>query len=215
VRRLAANGLFLAILLAGMVAATVAGAGNLTAQRSVARPASGPATSALPAMALRPSVPIRLRIPAIGVDTALQPLGLRADGTLQPPSAWQTAGWYDDGVTPGEPGPAVVAGHVDSISGPAVFYRLRQLRPGDLAVVQRRDGRMLTFVADTVAIYPKSAFPTAAVYGPTPLPVLRLVTCTGDFDWQAHTYLDNLVVSFHVRTARPAGAGDGPPHGPY
>jgi hypothetical protein len=205
VRRLAANGLFLAILLAGMVGATVTGAGYLTTQRSVARATSGPATSALPAVTARPRAPIRLRMPVIGVNTALQPLGLRADGTLQPPSAWQTAGWYDDGVTPGDPGPAVIAGHVDSISGPAVFYRLRQLRPGDLAVVQRRDGQMLTFVVDTVAVYPKSTFPTAAVYGPTPLPTLRLVTCTGDFDRQAHSYLDNLVVSFHLRTARPAG----------
>jgi len=214
VRRLAANVVFLAILLGGTVAATVADAGYLTTQRSMAHSISQPATSTLPTVALRPSAPIRLRIPAIGVNTALQPLGLRADGALQPPSAWQTAGWYDDGVTPGDPGPAVIAGHVDSISGPAVFYRLRQLRPGDLAVVQRRDGRMLTFVVDTLAVYSKSAFPTVAVYGPTPLPTLRLVTCTGDFDWQAHSYLDNLVVSFHLRNGN-GGAGDDRPGGPY
>jgi hypothetical protein len=114
-------------------------------------------------------------------------------------SAWQTAGWYGGSVTHGDPGPAVIVGHVDSVSGPAVFCRLRQLRPGDLAIVQRRDGRMRTFVVDTLAEYSKAAFPSAAVYGPTPLPTLRLVTCVGDFDRSAHTYLDNLVVSAHLR----------------
>jgi hypothetical protein len=143
------------------------------------------------------------------VNTPVQPLGLLADGTLQPPSAWQVAGWYAGGVTPGDPGPAVIAGHVDSISGPAVFYRLRHLRPGDLAVVQSRDGRLLTFVVDSLAVYPKVGFPAAALYGPTPLPTLRLVTCTGDFDWHAHTYLDDLVVSAHLRTRPASRAADG------
>ena len=99
----------------------------------------------------------------------------------------------------------MIAWHVDSISGPAVFYRLRQLRPGDLAVVQRRDGRLLTFVVDSLAVYPKVAFPTADVYGPAPVPTLRLVTCTGDFDWQTHTYLDNLVVSAHLGAGPASG----------
>lgn len=201
-RRLVANGVFVATLLAGTVAATVAGADYLATQRPVAQPTGAPGAPAVGAVALRPSAPVRLRIAAIGVNAAVQPLGLLADGTLQPPSAWQAAGWYAGGVTPGDLGPAVIAGHVDSNSGPAVFYRLRHLRPGDLTVVQRRDGRLLTFVVDGLAAYPKVAFPTAAVYGPTPLPTLRLVTCTGDFDWHAHTYLDNLVVTAHLRTGR-------------
>jgi hypothetical protein len=204
-RRLAANGVFLMIVLAGTVAATVTGAGYQANQRPGARATGAPTVGAVNAVASRPSAPMRLRISAIGVNATVQPLGLLADGTLQPPSAWQIAGWYDGGVTPGDPGPAVIAGHVDSISGPAVFYRLRQLRPGDVAVVQRRDGRQLTFVVDSLAVYPKVAFPTAAVYGPTPLPMLRLVTCTGDFDWHAHSYLDNLVVSAHLHTGRASG----------
>ena len=171
-------------------------------QRSAAHPTVAPTARAAGATAMRPSAPVRLRISAIGVNAAVQPLGLLADGSLQPPNAWQIAGWYDDGVTPGDLGPAVIAGHVDSISGPAIFYRLRQLRPGDLAIVQRRDGRLLTFVVDSLAVYPKAAFPTAAIYGPTPLPTLRLVTCIGDYDWHAHTYLDNLVVTAHLRTGR-------------
>jgi sortase (surface protein transpeptidase) len=202
VRRVGANLAFVAILLAGTVAAAVVGSGYLTTtQRAVAHANRAPAASALRASALRHSTPIRLRIPAIGVNTALQPLGLLADGTLQPPNAWQTAGWYGAGVVPGDAGPAVIAGHVDSKSGPAVFYRLDRLHAGDLAVVQRRDGRILRFVVDDVAVYPKSAFPTAGVYGPTALPMLRLVTCTGDFDSNAHTYLSNLVVSAHLDTA--------------
>jgi hypothetical protein len=207
-RRLAANGVFLMIVLAGTVAATVTGAGYQATRRPVTHPTGAPPARAVNAVALQPSAPARLRISAIGVNAAVQPLGLLADGAMQSPSAWQIAGWYDGGVTPGDRGPAVVAGHVDSISGPAVFYRLRQLRPGDLAVIQRRDGRQLTFVVDSLAVYPKVAFPTAAVYGPTPLPTLRLVTCTGDFDWHAHTYLDNLVVSAHLHTGRASGGGD-------
>jgi sortase family protein len=208
VRRLAANGVFLAILLAGTVAATVTAVGYQAIQRSVVHRSGAAGVRAPATVALPPSAPVRLRISAIGVNAVVRPLGLLADGTLQPPSAWQAAGWYDGGVMPGDLGPAVIAGHVDSISGPAVFYRLRQLRPGDHAVVQRRDGRLLTFVVDSLAVYPKVAFPTAAVYGPTPLPTLRLVTCTGDFDWRAHSYLDNLVVSAHLRAGPGIRGGD-------
>jgi len=144
------------------------------------------------------SAPMRLRVPAIGVDSALQSLRLMPDGSLQPPSAWQVAGWYADGVRPGALGPAVIAGHVDSSSGPAVFYRLRELRPGDRVVVQQHNGRALTFVVDDVARYPKADFPAHAVYGPAPVPELRLITCTGDFDSRSRSYLDNLVVSAHL-----------------
>lgn len=144
------------------------------------------------------ALPQRLSIPAIGVDSPLERLGLLPDHTLQPPAQWGEAGWYADGVRPGAPGPAVIAGHVDSVSGPAVFYRLRDLRPGAVALVRLGDGRTLRFVVDTVHVYPKDRFPTAAVYGPTALPELRLITCTGDFDFRAHSYVDNLVVSAHL-----------------
>jgi len=145
----------------------------------------------------RPAVapPARLVVPAIGVDTGLESVGLLTDGTLEPPHEWGVAGWYADGVRPGDPGPAVIEGHVDSRNGPAVFYRLRDLRVGAPVIVHTRDGKTLRFVVDSVRSYPKTHFPTAAVYGPTPLPVLRLVTCTGEFDWAARSYLDNLVVS--------------------
>jgi sortase (surface protein transpeptidase) len=153
-----------------------------------------------PPAASKYGIPSRLIIPSIGVNTSLQSLGLAADGTMQAPSQWQVAGWYDKGVRPGDPGPAVIAGHVDSRNGPAVFYHLRNLKPGDRAQVHESGGRTLTFIVDTVQSYPKDHFPTAVVYAPTPNPVLRLITCTGDFDWTARSYLDNLVVSAHLVT---------------
>ncbi len=144
------------------------------------------------------SVPTRLTIASIGVRSGLQPLGLLKDGSLQPPTKWGEAGWYAKGVVPGQVGPAVIAGHVDSTAGPAVFYRLRDLRSGDRVVITDRGGRSLTFLVDHVNVYRKSRFPTSVVYGPTPDPQLRLVTCTGDFDAAKESYLDNLVVSAHL-----------------
>jgi Sortase domain len=143
------------------------------------------------------SVPVQLRIPSIGVDTALQDLGLQPDGSLEVPSQWEMAGWFRGGVRPGDAGPAVIAGHVDSRSGPAVFYRLRELHAGDAVLVTRADRSVVRFVVDDVARYRKDTFPAATVYGPQPVPMLRLITCTGDFDWSTHNYLDNLVVSAH------------------
>lgn len=134
----------------------------------------------------------------MGIDSALQPLGLLADGTLQSPSTWQEAGWYDRGTVPGSVGPAVIAGHVDSVSGPAVFFRLRQVAVGATILVRRQNGSTLTFVVDEIHEYPKDQFPSAAVYGPTADPELRLITCTGDFDYRNRSYLDNLVVSAHL-----------------
>ena len=158
---------------------------------------TGPAHAA-PSATAHTSPPTRLVIAAIGVDTGLESLGRLPDGTLQAPAQWGVAGWYAAGVRPGDPGPAVIVGHVDSVHGPAVFYRLRNLHLGAVALVRQQTGATLRFIIDSVDSYPKTSFPTEAVYGPTPLPELRLVTCTGEFDWAAHSYLDNLVVSAHL-----------------
>ncbi len=147
----------------------------------------------------RVGTPTHLRIGSIDVSTDLQPLGLLSDGTLEPPSRWQEAGWFAKGVVPGEVGPAVIAGHIDSTNGPAIFYHLDDLRPGDTATVTFTSGRPKTFVVDRIQRFPKKHFPTDTVYGPTPDAELRLVTCTGTFDAAAHSYLDNLVVSAHLR----------------
>jgi len=160
-------------------------------------PRPSPAGGTLEPVADPPSPPVRLLVPAIGVDTSLETLGLLPDGSLQAPSRWDRAGWYADGIRPGSTGPAVIAGHVDSTSGPGVFFRLRELTSGAEILVRRRDASSLRFIVDTVVSYPKTQFPTAAVYGPTPRPELRLITCTGDFDFRKRSYLDNLVVSAH------------------
>jgi sortase (surface protein transpeptidase) len=140
------------------------------------------------------ALPVRLQIPAIDVSTSLVKLGRLPDGSLQVPKAWDTAGWYEQGPRPGQPGPAVILGHVDSKSGPAVFYQLRTLRPGDIVRVGLADGRTLTFRVQRLQRYPKDEFPTEAVYFPTLNRELRLITCGGDFDYARHSYVDNIVV---------------------
>jgi sortase (surface protein transpeptidase) len=108
---------------------------------------------------------------------------------------WEEAGWNAGGTRPGDPGSAVILGHVDSTAGPAVFYRLRDLRPGDEIRVVRADRRVVRFKVDSVASYPKRSLPTDAVYGATTTPALRLITCAGTFDRSSRSYRDNLVVS--------------------
>jgi hypothetical protein len=151
----------------------------------------------LPGRAAAPgagSPPVRLAIPAIGVATPLVRLGLEAHGAMQVPADFGRAGWFTGGPAPGQVGPSVIAGHVDSRSGPAVFYRLRELRPGQAILVERADGSRLRFVVEQARSYSKAGFPTAAVFGPVPSAALRLITCAGDFDRTRGSYRDNLVV---------------------
>lgn len=138
--------------------------------------------------------PVRVRIPAIGVDAPVVALGLQADGSIEVPTDFSETGWWEDGPEPGEPGPAVILGHVDSYDSPAVFYRLRQLVPGDQIHVDRADGTTVTYRVDGQGQYPKASFPTDAVYGPQPASVLRLVTCDGAFDRGLRSYEDNRIV---------------------
>lgn len=168
--------------------------------------ASDPVASAplqVPAAASTPSrepgVPVRVTVPRIHVSSPLEPLGLEKDGSLSPPSSFERAGWYARGARPGAVGPAVIAGHVDSRTGPAIFFDLKRLRPGDDVEVTDSRGAVWHFVVDDIERYVKQKFPTAAVYGPTPLPVLRLITCTGAFDRAKRSYVDNLVVSAVLR----------------
>ncbi len=137
--------------------------------------------------------PSRLVVRAIGLSTTLEQLKIGRNGELEPPRAFDQAGWYADGTAPGDTGPAVLAGHVDSRSGPAVFYRLRELAAGDRIEVER-GGETLRFTVTRTAWYPKNKFPTDQVYGPTPDRQLRLITCGGVFDRTLRSYRDNLVV---------------------
>jgi hypothetical protein len=145
----------------------------------------------LPARGVAP--PTRLAIPRIHVDTTLETLDLDAKGEITPPKDYARAGWYGRGVIPGQPGPAVIAGHVDSTTGPAVFFYLRELKAGDTVQVYAGD-RLSTFRVTKVRTFPKNKFPTDLVYGPTPLAELRLITCGGDFDASKMSYDDNVVV---------------------
>ena len=138
--------------------------------------------------------PGRVRIPAIGVDASIVPLGLRADGSIEVPEDFGQTGWWVDGPEPGETGPAVILGHVDSRQGPAVFFNLSELAAGDTIHVDRLDGTTVTYVVDRIEQHAKTAFPTEAVYGDTAEPVLRLVTCGGDFDRDRRSYDDNVIV---------------------
>jgi sortase (surface protein transpeptidase) len=145
-------------------------------------------------------VPTRIVVPRIGVASSLQRLGRRSDGTVEEPSRWEVAGWYAHGPRPGDPGSAVILGHVDSKRGPAVFYRLRELRPGDRIDVTRADGSSVRFVVERTAQYDKQRFPTDEVYYPTFAPALRLVTCGGTFDASAGHYRSNIIVFAKLET---------------
>jgi hypothetical protein len=147
-------------------------------------------------------VPVRLEIARIGVSTGLQRLGRDQHGAVEVPSGphqWDTAGWYAPGTRPGDPGSAVILGHVDSKSGPAVFYRLRELRRGDLVEVARADGSTVRFAVQRTEQYDKRRFPTDEVYYPTLTPALRLVTCGGEFDATAGHYRSNIIVFATLR----------------
>jgi hypothetical protein len=149
--------------------------------------------SGTPSSAPPSGPPTRLRIASIAVDTPLEDLGLDAAGALQAPKDFARAGWYAKGNRPGDVGPAIIAGHVDSKKGPAVFHRLHELRPGGSVEVMRA-GTWVTFRVLATHRYPKDEFPTDEVYAPTPNAQLRLITCGGSFDHARGSYVDNIVV---------------------
>jgi len=159
---------------------------------------SAPETPDLAPVDVRPAVvaePAGLTIPAIGVVVdGIARLELDEHGALQVPPDAGTVGWYPLGPAPGEVGPAVLTGHV-SYRGPGVFARLHELKAGDRVIVPRADGSLADFRVYAVDRYSKDAFPTEAVYGDTSEPVLRLITCGGEFDRATRSYRDNVVVS--------------------
>ena len=143
--------------------------------------------------------PVRIEIAAIGVAAPVDPAGTNGDGTLQVPTDFARTSYYTGRPVPGDAGPAVIVGHVDGRRGPAVFYRLRELRPGAEVRVHRADGSVVTFVVERSKQVPKKAFPTDEVYGPTPNPTLRLITCGGSFDRRSGHYRDNTIVFLRLK----------------
>jgi hypothetical protein len=191
----------LARLWARAGAAALAVIAVATACSSDPAPPSAPSQAAISSVAspvarvapLPRSTPIRVQIPTIGVDSPLMELGLRADGTMQVPPAAFPAGWYTGAPTPGELGPAILAGHINWAGHLGVFSRLHELKPGDEVTVARQDGSAAVFRVVQVMEYPKTTFPTNVVYGDLDHPGLRLITCGGTLDRQAHSYDDNIV----------------------
>jgi sortase (surface protein transpeptidase) len=160
------------------------------------------AGGARPDRLLEPSEPVTLSIPSIGVHTKIVALGKAEDGTLavpQPGPNLNKAAWFKNSPTPGQPGPAIIEGHVDTEEGPSVFFRLGDLRPGDNIHVTRRDRTTVVFTVSAVRDYKKSAFPTSLVYGGQDLATsqLRLITCS-DFDPSVGHHLGNAVVFAHL-----------------
>ncbi len=151
------------------------------------------------------SLPLYVNIPAIGVGSELMSLGLEEDGSLEVPADFNQAGWFRGGAIPGEVGPAVIAGHLDSILGPAIFSRLSELKPGDIIKVLRRDSVVLTFSVTRIDNYLKDYFPSDMVYGSTAEPELRLITCGGTFNKSAHSYAGNTVV--YAKLVADTGSG--------
>ncbi len=141
------------------------------------------------------SAPISIRIPSIGVDAMFEaPLELNDDQTIEVPDSFEKVGWYKLGASPGEVGPAVILGHVDSYEGPAVFFSLGQLSSGDRIYITRSDGTEVEFKVDYFERYPVEEFPTEKVYGKTSGSELRLITCTGVYNHGTLRYNKNLVV---------------------
>jgi sortase (surface protein transpeptidase) len=192
-------------LLVGLLAAGASVAGLAVASQTgrpavpVGRPTLIPVPLGRQAPVPQPSPqqvpePVGLTIPSIGVRTGLVHLGLTPSGALQVPATTAVAGWYTGSARPGAIGAAVIAGHIDSVSGPGVFFRLRLLRPGERVYVRRSDGSLAVFEVTAVHSYLKTQFPTVAVYGPVPDAELRLITCGGTFDYATGHYLSNVIV---------------------
>jgi len=140
--------------------------------------------------------PVSIDVPKIEAKSSLVPLGLNADNTVEVPPVTQPmqAGWYENGPTPGEVGPSVILGHVDGNKQKGIFFRLKELAPGDKVSIARKDGTTAEFAVTKVERVAKDKFPTDAVYGDTTEPELRLITCGGVFDKASHNYLDNIIV---------------------
>ena len=195
------------LILAGLIAVGVA----IGAQQHAPQPGQSAAGDLGPRARgpwLRRSAPVSVEIPAIGVDSKLLHLGKNANGTIAVPSLTapvSRAAWYRYSPTPGQIGTSVIEGHVDTYQGPAIFFRLGALRPGDRVVVRLADGVTAIFRVTGVRQYLKSRFPAKVIYGATNYAALHLITCGGAFDYSTHHYLSSTVVFASLTSARRPG----------
>ncbi|WP_410814038.1 class F sortase [Micromonospora sp. 067-2] len=153
---------------------------------------------------LSASRPVRLSVPAVKIAAPVAPVGQARDGSIAVPplERHNETGWYDRGPTPGEPGPAVIVGHVDTKNGPSVFYDLGKLHPGDLIEVTRADSSVVVFRVDTVEHFPKDQLPGDRIYGHDGPPGLRLITCGGQFIGGRTGYADNVIAFATLQSSR-------------
>lgn len=201
------------LLLAGLGAIAVA----VSAQQHAPQPSAAAAGTTGPGggigPSLRRSMPVSVDIPAIGVHSKLLHLGLNADGSLQVPSLTtgaDEAAWYKYSATPGQIGTSVIEGHVDTYRGPAVFFRLGALQPGDTVDVTLADGTTAIFRISGVRRYLKADFPAKAIYGASHYAALRLITCGGTFDYATRNYLGSTVIFASLTSYRgPPDSGNG------
>ena len=177
-----------------------------SASSSPSSPSASPSRSAQASgkvsAPLGASRPRTIEIPALGITSKVNPIGLASDGSIavpQPGPKLNQAAWFENSPTPGQPGPAIIEGHVDSESGPSVFFELGKVKPGERIIVTRADGKRVTFTVDAVRNYLKSKFPTEVVYGAKDLstPALRLITCS-QFDQATRHHVGNAVVFAHL-----------------
>lgn len=186
----------------GAAATTDPSLGSATTATTVPTPV------AAPPLLLPRSAPKTLTIASIGVRTVVNPIGLNPDGTLAVPvpgPRYDQAAWYTGSPTPGQLGPAIIEGHVDSAAaGPSVFFKLGAVKVGDEVRVTRTDGSVAVFAVNAVRRFPKDNFPTAQVYGNTEQAALRIITCGGTFDGRSGHYRDNIVVFAHLTGAQRA-----------
>ncbi len=200
------------LLVAGIIALVVAAAAQLQAPLPSLTAAGAVGPPGGTARPLHRSPPVSLDIPAIGVHSRLLHLGVSASGAMQVPSLATQAGeaaWYKYSATPGQRGTSVIEGHVDTYQGPAVFFRLGALRPGDRVTVTLADGLTAVFRITGVRLYAKSRFPAGTIYRAPGYPALRLITCGGAFDYATRSYLSSVVVFASLTSARPAGRSGG------
>lgn len=172
------------------------GGGSAGVVGGVPQASSGPPAPVVPSLPFSP--PTDIRIPSIGVASPVDSVGLAPTGEMEVPGpgpGYDHAAWYRYSVTPGQQGPSVIVGHIDSAAaGPSVFFQLGRLRAGDRVEVRRSDGQAVGFAVTDVRTVRKDAFPTATVYAGTAGPELRLISCGGSFDGSVRSYRDNIVV---------------------
>jgi hypothetical protein len=195
-------GVFLIVVGVAVVGVAISAQVHAPQPALAAAGAIGPATHG---PSLRRSLPVSVEIPAIGVNSPLLHLGVNSDGTMQVPSlvtSSDEAAWYKYSATPGQIGPSVIEGHVDSYQGPAVFFRLGALRPGDRIDVRLADGITAIFRVTGVREYLKDKFPAKAIYGATNYAALRLITCGGAFDYATGHYLSSVIVFASLTSSR-------------